>query len=123
MVEPSGFTKISALGVEEQRVNIILTFIDPMEKWKSLGDAFRVEAAIIIDRVDDAMIIPLSALFRQNESWSVFKVVDGTVTLHKVAVGRRNERFAEITQGLNVGDNVIIHPGNNVEEGASVEKR
>ena len=68
VVEPSGFTKISALGVEEQRVNIILTFIDPIEMWQSLGDAFRVEAAIIIDRVDGAMIIPLSALFRQNET-------------------------------------------------------
>ena len=123
VVEPSGFTKISALGVEEQRVNIILTFIDPIEMWQSLGDAFRVEAAIIIDRVDDAMIIPLSALFRQNESWSVFKVVDDTVALHKVTVGRRNERFAEITQGLSVGDNVIIHPGNSVEEGIGVEKR
>ncbi|MBV1919104.1 MAG: HlyD family efflux transporter periplasmic adaptor subunit [Pseudomonadales bacterium] len=123
IVEPSGFTKISALGVEEQRVNIILTFIDPIEKWQSLGDAFRVEAAIIIDRVDDAMIVPLSALFRQNESWSVFKVVDGTVALHEVVVGRRNERFAEITRGLDIGDNVIIHPGNNVEEGANVEKR
>ena len=123
IVEPSGFTKISALGVEEQRVNIILTFIDPIEKWKSLGDAFRVEAAIIIDRVDDVMIVPLSALFRQNEAWSVFGVVDGRVVLHRVRVGRRNERYAEITQGLSVGDSVIIHPGNNVEEGVNVEQR
>ncbi len=123
VVEPSGFTKISALGVEEQRVNIILTFTDPIEKWRSLGDAFRVEAAIIIDRVDNALVIPLSALFRQNEAWSVFKVVDGTVALHGVTVGRRNDRFSEITQGLSVGDNIIIHPGNNVEAGVSVEKR
>ncbi len=123
VIEPSGFTKISALGVEEQRVNVILSFTDPIEKWKSLGDAFRVEAAIIIDRADNVVKIPLSALFRQNEVWSVFKVVDGTVVLQKVNVGRRNDRFAEIKQGVNVGEQVIIHPGNKVEEGVSITSR
>ncbi|MEW6983918.1 efflux RND transporter periplasmic adaptor subunit [Colwelliaceae bacterium 6471] len=123
VIEPSGFTKISALGVEEQRVNVILNFTDPIEKWQSLGDAFRVEAAIITDRADNVIIIPLSALFRQNERWSVFKVVDGVVTLQQVSVGRRNDRFAEISAGLAVGEQVIMHPGNNIDNGVRVVAR
>lgn len=123
VIEPSGFTKISALGVEEQRVNVILSFTDPRDKWQALGDAFRVEAAIIIERADKVIKIPLSSLFRQNELWSVFKVVDGTVVLQEVKVGHRNDRFAEIINGLNVGEKIITHPGNNVEEGIGVEQR
>jgi HlyD family secretion protein len=121
VIEPSGFTKISALGVEEQRVNIILSFTDPIEKWKSLGDAFRVEAAIIIDRADNVLTVPLSALFRQNEVWSVFKVVDGVVFLQAVTILRRNDRKAQIGQGLNSNDQVILHPSNNIDEGTRVE--
>jgi HlyD family secretion protein len=123
VIEPSGFTKISALGVEEQRVNVILSFTDPIEKWQALGDAFRVEAAIITDRVDNTIKIPLSALFRQNEIWSVFKVIDSEVVLQEVEVGHRNDRFAEIKSGLTLNDQVITHPGNNIEEGISVIKR
>ena len=123
VIEPSGFTKISALGVEEQRVNVILSFIDPIDKWQSLGDAFRVEAAIIIDSATDVITIPLSALFRQNEIWSVFKVVDGKATLQSVSLGRRNDRVAEITAGLLVDDQVITHPGNGVDDGVTVVSR
>ncbi len=123
LIEPSGFTKISALGVEEQRVNVILSFIDPIEKWQSLGDAFRVEAAIIIDRAENVLLIPLSALFRQNEIWSVFKVVDGKVVLQNVEVGRTNDRMVEIKQGLALGENIITHPGNKINEGVRVERR
>ena len=123
VIEPSGFTKISALGVEEQRVNVILSFTDPIEKWQSLGDAFRVEAAIIIDRADDVVKVPLSALFRYNEIWSVFKVVDGTAKLQTVDVARRNDRFAEIKRGLEIGEQIITHPGNSVEQGIRVIKR
>lgn len=123
VIEPSGFTKISALGVEEQRVNVILKFTDPIEKWSALGDAFRVEAAIIIDQANDVITIPLSALFRQNEAWSVFKVVDGTVELQSVNVGRRNDRNAEITDGLKINDQVISHPGNAIQSGVNVEQR
>ncbi|WP_444995187.1 efflux RND transporter periplasmic adaptor subunit [Aliikangiella sp. IMCC44359] len=123
VVEPSGFTKISALGVEEQRVNVILDFVDPIEKWGALGDAFRVEAAIIIERAENVIKVPLSSLFRQNEVWSVFKVVEGIAVLQSVEVGRRNDRFAEIVSGLSVDDIIITHPSNNVSEGVSVEKR
>jgi len=123
VIEPSGYTKISALGVEEQRVNVILSFTDPIEKWSALGDAFRVEAAIIIDQAKDVITIPLSALFRQNEVWSVFKVVDGTVELQSVKVGRRNDRLAEIIGGLKINDQIISHPGNAIQSGVNVEQR
>lgn len=123
VIEPSGFTKISALGVEEQRVNVILSLIDPIEKWNSLGDAFRVEAAIIVDSANDVLTVPLSALFRDNEKWSVFKVVDGEAVLQKVKVGRKNDRLAEIMDGLVVGEQIIIHPGNAIENGSRIESR
>jgi HlyD family secretion protein len=80
VVSPSGFTKISALGVEEQRVNIYLYFIDGKEKWRGLGDAFRVESSIIVDRSGNVPYVPLSALFRFEGNWTVFTVVnDNTV--------------------------------------------
>lgn len=123
VIEPSGFTKISALGVEEQRVNVILSLTEPYEKWQSLGDAFRVEAEIVIDDIKSIIKVPLSALFRQNGEWSVLKVIDGEVVLQVVMVGKRNSLFAEITQGLAVGEQVIIHPNNSIEVGMKVIQR
>ncbi|WP_339862994.1 efflux RND transporter periplasmic adaptor subunit [Paremcibacter congregatus] len=123
LVEPSGFTKISALGVEEQRVNVILDFIDPIEKWQSLGHAFRVEGSIIVDKAENVLNVPVSALFRYNEQWSTFVVRDGRAVRQPVTVGRRNERSAEIVAGLEEGSQVIIHPGNNVVDGTRVTAR
>lgn len=123
VIEPSGFTKISALGIEEQRVNVIMDFTDPPDKWQSLGDAFRVEAAIIIDQAKDTIRTPLSTLFRHDEAWTVFKVVDGVARLQTVEIGLKNDRFAEVTQGLAVGERVIMHPGNAVDAGVKVEQR
>lgn len=123
LIEPSGFTKISALGIEEQRVNVILDFVEPWEKRKNLGDAFRVEAAIVIERFANVIKVPLAALFRQSENWSVFKVVEGQAVLQVVEVGARNERVAEIKSGLVVGDKIVSYPGNNVEVGTRVEQR
>jgi HlyD family secretion protein len=122
LIEPSGFTKISALGVEEQRVNVILSLTAPYEKWQSLGDAFRVEADIITDHAKEVNKVPLSALFRLNGDWSVFKVVDGKVQLQTVTIGKRNNFFAEIIQGLTVGEQVIVHPNNSIKPGLSVEQ-
>ncbi len=123
IVEPSGYTKVSALGVEEQRVNIILDFIDPLEKWRNLGNAFRVEASIIVDKAEDVLFVPVSALFRHNEKWSIFVVRDGRAVRQEVTVGRKNDRDAEIIDGLSEGDSVIIHPGNNVMDGVRVVAR
>ncbi len=123
LVEPSGYTKISALGVEEQRVNIILDFIDPIEKWRALGNAFRVEASIVVDRAENVLHVPVSALFRQNEQWSVFVERDGRAVLQAVDVGRRNDHEAEIVKGLTENDRVIIHPGNDVSDGTRIVAR
>jgi len=122
VVEPSGYTKISALGVEEQRVNIILDFIDPIEKWQSLGDAFRVEAGIIVDAAKDVLYVPLSALFRDGEKWSVFVVEEGRARLRNLEVGRKNDYRAEILSGLEAGERVIIHPASTIVEGSKVEE-
>lgn len=123
VIEPSGFTKISALGIEEQRVNVILTLTEPYDKWQTLGDAYRVEAEIIIDQISKVNKIPLSALFRQNGVWSVFKVVDGKTVLQGVTLGKRNNFFAEISQGLMLGDQVIIHPSNSIKADIKVLQR
>lgn len=123
LVEPSGYTKISALGVEEQRVNVILDFIDPREIWHTLGDAFRVEASIIVDKAVAALHVPVSALFRHNEQWSVFVVAEGRALLQSVTVGRKNDREAEILAGLKEGDLVITHPANDVMDGIRVVER
>ncbi|MBD3674096.1 MAG: HlyD family efflux transporter periplasmic adaptor subunit [Planctomycetaceae bacterium] len=123
LVEPSGFTKISALGVEEQRVNVVIDFDEPIEKKKTLGDGFRVEARIIVWERDDVLIVPTSALFRDRDQWAVFKVVDGKAVLQPVEIGQRNGLQAELLKGLDEGETVIVHPGDQVEAGAMVEQR
>ena len=122
-IEPSGFTKISALGIEQQRVNIILNLTDPIEKWKQLGDAFRVEAEIIIDSAEDVLVVPLSALFRQNQQWSVYKIVDDVTQLQKVEIGKRNDRFAEIKGGLLENDEIVLYPGNKISENIKISRK
>jgi HlyD family secretion protein len=122
VIEPSGFTKVSALGLEEQRVNVIIELTDPPDKLQALGDAFRVEVSIIIDRAKRATITPLSALFRHNQTCT-FKVTQGVASFQTVELGLRNDRFAEVTQGLNVGDKVIMHLGNSVDDGVKVAQR
>ncbi len=122
-VEPSGFTKISALGIEEQRVNVILEFTGDEAARASLGHGYRVEARIIVDEAKNAIRAPISALFRQGADWNVFVVEGGDAVLRPVTVGRRNDHYAEITKGLNVGETVILHPSNSIEDGTSVKKR
>lgn len=123
VVSPSGFTKISALGVEEQRVNIYLNFSDPREKWQGLGDAFRVEAEIIVDQAAEALYVPISALFRVEGEWNVFQVQDGEAVLAKVEIGKINDEVAEIVAGLDEGETIILHPGSEIEDGVGVEAR
>ncbi|MCC3860957.1 efflux RND transporter periplasmic adaptor subunit [Pseudemcibacter aquimaris] len=123
VVSPSGFTKISALGVEEQRVNVYLDFIDPIEKWRGLGDAFRVEASIIVDQSSDVLYVPISALFRYEENWNAFVVEDGIAIRREVEIGKMNDQMAEIKKGLDDGGEVIIHPGSNISDGVRVEQR
>lgn len=123
VVSPSGFTKISALGVEEQRVNVYLDFIDPIEKWSGLGDAFRVEASIIVDQATNALYIPLSALFRFEGEWSAFIVNDGIAEQRRLSIGRMNDQVAEVLDGIAEGNVVITHPGADVLDDVRVRQR
>lgn len=123
LVEPAAFTKISALGVEEQRVNVIIDFVDPPEKRTTLGDAYRVEARIVVWHGEDVLKAPGSALFRDQEKWSVFEVVNGRAELRHVEIGRRNDLEAEILAGLAENAVVIMHPSDRIIDGTRVEAR
>jgi HlyD family secretion protein len=123
LVEPSGFTKISTLGVEEQRVYVIVDFVDPPEARQTLGDGFRVEARIVIDEANDVLKVPTSALFRVGKESAVFQVVDGVAREQIVKIGRQNGLEAEVLSGLAAGDEVVIHPSDQVENGVQVRQR
>ena len=116
-VESSGFLKISALGVEEQRVNIVMDFVDPPGR---LGDGYRVDVRIILWEADDVLTVPASALFRRGQGWSVFVIENGRARARDVEVGHRNALQAEVLQGLSEGAEVILHPGNQISEGSRV---
>lgn len=123
LVEPSAFTKVSALGIEEQRVNVILDLVDPHSAWERLGHEFRVYVRIRIWHGEDVVRVPLAALFRSGEEWSVFKVTDGRAELVPVAIDHRDSSFAEVSEGLAAGDQVVLHPSDQVEDGVTVEAR
>jgi HlyD family secretion protein len=122
-VEPYGFMKISALGVEEQRVNVILDFDDPYRAWKALGDGYRVQVGVVVWDDDDVLRVPASALFRDQTHWATYKVVSGDAQLTHVEIGHQSGLYAEVLSGLEAGDRVIEHPSDEVSEDASVEQR
>jgi HlyD family secretion protein len=122
-IEPVGFTKISALGVEEQRVLVINDLTSPTASWGRLGDGYRVEASFILWEGNDVLQIPSSALFRYEDGWSVFTIEDEMAILKQVEFGHRNGLAAEITSGLSEGEVVITHPGDNVGDGSRVRTR
>lgn len=124
LVEPSAFLKVSALGVEEQRVNVIADLTDPVEKRKTLGDAYRVEARIVVWEADDVVKVPAGALFRDTSGkWAVFAVRDGRVRVTPVELGRTNGIEAEVRSGLSTGDRVVLHPSDRVKEAGRVVGR
>lgn len=123
VVEPSGFTKVSALGVEEQRVNVLADLTSPVDVRRSLGDGFRVEAHIVTEDVMSTLKVPVGALFRQGDRWAVFAAADGRARLREVTIGRRNDAEAEVTGGLAAGDTVVLHPGDTVHEGIRLRSR
>ncbi len=122
-VEPVGFTKISALGVEEQRVWVIVDITAPRDAWLGLGDAYRVEARFILWESDDVLQIPTSALFRIDGGWAVFVVEGGKAHRREVEVGQRSGLRGQIVAGLAAGETVIVHPDDKIETGARVETR
>lgn len=119
-VEPSAFTKVSALGVEEQRVRVIADLITPPEGRPGLGDQFRVDAVVILWSADDVLKVPVGALFRRGSDWAVFVLDRGRARLRPVVVGHRNEREAEIRDGLHEGETVLLYPGERVRDGQRV---
>lgn len=123
VVEPSAFTRMSALGVEEQRVNVIVDLDEPRETWALLGDGYRVEARIIVWSEADVLKVPASAVFRHGDGWAAFRVVDGKARLTPVEIGRRTGLEVQITSGLERGDTVVVHPSDRVVDGVSVEER
>lgn len=123
VVEPSGFTKISTLGVEEQRVWVIADLVEPFETRRTLGDGFRVEARIVIDEAQNVLRIPTSAIFRVKEQPAVFLVKDGVTKQQLVKIGRQNGLEAEVVEGLAEGDEIVLHPSDQIDDGVKVRQR
>ena len=122
LVEPAAFTKVSALGVEEQRVNVIADLLTPPEQRRSVGDNFRVEARIIVWETNDALKVPAGALFRRGDQWAIFVVANGRGQLRSVKVGRSSGTETQILDGLKAGDQVILYPGSRVHDGQRVKQ-
>lgn len=120
LVEPSGFTKISALGVEEQRVNVIADIQEPTERLSNLGDAFRVEARVLVWESPDTIRVPSGALFRHGENWAVFAIKQHRAELRTVSIGHNNGQEAEVLSGLSPDDEVVAYPSDNVRHGTRV---
>jgi HlyD family secretion protein len=122
-VDPAGFVKISALGIEEQRVRTTIDFVDPPQTWDRLGHDYRVIVHVTIWHADEVVSVPVAALFRQDESWAVFVVSSGRARIAPIQIGQRNNRAAEIISGLSMGDQVILHPSDRVQDGVAVAER
>ena len=122
-IDPAAYTKVSALGVEEQRVDATLEITDPYDKWQGLGHDYRVTAHIRTWKGGDVVKVPVGALFRRGADWNVFRVVDGKAKLTRIVIGHRNTHFAEVQSGLVTGDTIILHPSDQVTDGISVAPR
>lgn len=122
-VEPAAFTKISALGVEEQRVIVLSDLVDPPEAAKLLGDRYRVEVRVGVWHSDDVLVIPSGALFREGDAWKSYLYQNGKARLTAVTAGHSDGRFTEILSGLEAGQSVLVHPPDVVKDGTAVEEK
>ncbi|MCB6176734.1 efflux RND transporter periplasmic adaptor subunit [Rhodobacter sp. Har01] len=122
-IDPTGFTKVSALGIEEQRVLVHMDFVTPPAARAGLGDGYRVFVRVAVWQADAILQVPQSALFRQGTDWAVFKAVAGRAVLAPVSIGQSQGGMAEVLSGLAEGDLVIAYPGNRISEGARIEAR
>jgi HlyD family secretion protein len=121
LVEPAAFTKVSALGVEEQRVNVVADLLTPPDQRRNVGDSFRVEARIIIWETDQALKVPAGALFRRGDQWAAFVLADGRAQLRPVKVGRSSGTETQVLEGLKDGEEVILYPGSRIQAGQRVK--
>ena len=122
-IEPSGFMKVSALGVEEQRVNVIIDLVDPPAAVRALGDGYRVEVRVIVWHEDNVLKVPVGTLFRRGEGWAVFRVEDGIARLQPVRLGERNDLEGQILEGLSEGQTLVLHPPDTLKDGSRVKAR
>jgi HlyD family secretion protein len=122
-IEPFGFTKTSALGIDEQRVNVVLDFVSPRSAWQGLGHGYQVDVNIVIWERDDVIKIPLTALFRDGEAWAVFVAEGGRARKRNVEVGVRNDSAAQILAGLEPADQIVVYPGVGLQEGVRIVAR
>jgi HlyD family secretion protein len=122
-VDPAGFLKVSALGIEEQRVHVTIDFVDPPEAWSRLGHDYRVTVHVTVWKSENAVTVPVGALFRQGEDWAVFLAKEGRARTTVVKIGHRNNQLAEALSGLSAGDRVVLHPSDRISDGARVSER
>jgi HlyD family secretion protein len=123
LVEPYGFLKISALGVEEQRVNVIVDFVGSPEEWATLAHGYRVEVAVVTWEAEDAVQVPVAALFREGDDWAVFAIEGERATLRPVGIGQQNGTVAEVVYGIAEGAEVILYPGEQLADGVRISRR
>jgi HlyD family secretion protein len=122
-VDPAGFLKVSALGIEEQRVRVTMDFTDGPATWSRLGHDYRVIVHVTVWSSNDALTVPVAALFRQGDAWAVFAVRDGRAQVTPITIGQRNNRVAEVSAGLSAGDRVLLHPSDRIKDGVRVAQR
>jgi HlyD family secretion protein len=123
LIEPSGFTRPSALGIDEQRVNVVVAFTDPRARWAALGDGYGVETRLVLWEAADVLKVPQGALFRRGDGWGAFVIAGDRAREVTVRIGHRGETEVEILSGLSAGDVVAVHPGDRVRDGVRVEAR
>jgi HlyD family secretion protein len=122
-IEPSAFTRLSSLGVEEQRVNVLIDLTSPREKWRTLGDGYRVEAHIVVWEADDVVRVPASSVFRHGQGWAAYRVEGDRARLTPVEIGERTGREVQVKRGIRPGTRVVLYPSDQLGEGARVKSR
>jgi HlyD family secretion protein len=122
-VDPVGFLKVSALGIDEQRVHVTIDFVDGPKSWSTLGHDYRVTVHVTVWNSDNAVAVPVGALFRKDDTWAVFLVKEGRARIALVQIGHRNSRVAEVISGLSVGDRLVLYPSDRIGDGVRIAKR
>jgi HlyD family secretion protein len=123
LVEPYGFLKVSALGVEEQRVNVIVDFVGSTQDWSMLGHGYRVEVAVVTWEASDVLQVPVAALVRDEGRWAVYRVEGGRAQLTPVDIGRQNGVNAQVLDGIDESQTVVLYPSEQITDGARVIDR
>jgi HlyD family secretion protein len=119
-IDPSAFTRVSALGIEEQRVTVLLDLLGDPTTWRGLGDGYRVTARISLWRGQGLIGVPMGAIFRSGPDWAVYLAMEGRAVLRKIVLGEWNQTYAEVRSGLTVADRVILHPGDTIADGVAI---